>query len=301
MKGKDHTIGWYLSNMLWIIIQRVFPSKLYLSIRYRLIFGRWIDWDNPRYFTEKLQWLKLYYYGEKEAHLVDKVKSKDYVSQCVGEQYVLPLIGAWESAKDIPFGTLPKEYVLKCNHDCGSVFFCKEEQPINEKIVRKDVSRRLRKNYYWSARETPYKYVKPLVFAEPLMKSSVDKEIYDYKFFCFDGEPKLFKIDFNRFVEFHSNYYDMDGHILPFGVLPTVPVYSKSLPIPENLSEMIDIARKLSQGLPFARVDLYNPDGKIIVGEITLFPTAGFKRFTDDEWDLRIGSMLNLPIKTKRI
>lgn len=299
MATENQSFKWKIVNFLWQILQRILPSKIYLSIRYRLIFNRWINWDDPKYFTEKLHWLKLYFYGENESKLVDKVKSKEYIAKIVGEQYVLPTIGAWEDVNDIPFNELPKEYVLKCNHDCGSVFFNRSDSPIDVENVKSVIKKRLRKNYYWMARETPYKFVKPLVFAEPLMKCVSNGEIFDYKFFCFNGEPKLFKIDFDRFVGLHSNYYNLQGEILPFGVLPSIPVYSKLLPIPENLSEMTEIARKLSQGLPFARIDLYNLNGEILVGEITLFPTAGFKRFTDDEWDLRLGSWLTLPSKNK--
>ncbi len=297
MKNSSQPIAWHFSNFCWLVIQRILPSKIYLSLRYRLIFGKNVNWDSPKSFTEKLQWLKLFYYGKKESILVDKILAKNYIADKAGEQYVVPTLGAWGNVSDVPFSALPQEYVLKCNHDCGSVFFCNKGQIDNFEEVKKQIRKRLKRNYYWTARETPYKFVKPMVFAEALLENGTGNELYDYKFFCFNGEPKLFKIDFNRFVELHSNYYDIKGNILPFGVFPSVPVFSKALTIPENLSEMVEVARKLSQDLPFVRVDMYNIDGKIIVGELTLFPTAGFKRFTDDEWDLRLGSWINLPSK----
>ena len=166
------SLKWRCSNLFWMIFQRIVPAKVFLSIRYRIVFGRWMDWNNPKTFNEKLQWLKINYYGKPEADLVDKIKVKNYISSIVGGQYVLPNIGEWKSANDIPFDKLPDEYVLKCNHDSGSVYFCKKSSPLNPDKTRKELQKKLNANYYWSGRETPYKYVVPKVFAEPLIKST---------------------------------------------------------------------------------------------------------------------------------
>lgn len=290
------SLKWRCSNLFWMIFQRIVPAKVFLSIRYRIVFGRWMDWKNPTTFNEKLQWLKIYYYGKLEANLVDKIKVKKYISSIVGEQYVLPTIGEWKSANDIPFDKLPDEYVLKCNHDSGSVYFSKKSSPLNPDKTRKELRKKLNTNYYWSGRETPYNYVVPKVFAEPLIKFTEEKELYDYKFFCFNGVPKVFRIDYNRFVEHHANYYDIDGHQISLGI-KAFPPSDVVLPIPNNLSDMVDVASRLAKGLPFSRIDLYNIDGTIICGEITLFPGAGFSVFNDDVWDERLGSWINLPEK----
>lgn len=297
MGHANYSVRRRLANTCWLVIQRILPAKVYLSLRYRLLFGRWINWKNPKTFTEKLQWLKVYHYGIKESCLVDKILVKDYVAARLGEGYVLPTLGIWNKAEDISFESLPKEYVLKCNHDSGSIFFSKGDEPINHQKAREKLTKTLKTNYYWTGCETPYRFVKPQIFAEPLMKSSASGGLRDYKFFCFNGEPKMFKIDFNRFIDHHANYYDVEGNLLPFGEIAPPPSFEKRIIIPSNLSMMVDIARKLSQGLPFARIDLYNVDERIVFGEITLFPTSGFGRFTDDEWDLRLGSWLTLPSK----
>lgn len=297
MANKNNSISWKISNLCWFVIQRIFPAKVYLSLRYKLIFGRWINWNNPTAFTEKLQWLKLNYYGRKESILVDKIKVKEYIEETLGAEYIIPTIEEWDSASNIDFNLLPSEYVLKCNHDSGSIHFHRKDAPINRAKAIKELNKVLKTNYYWTGRETPYRYVKPKVFAECMLKSDTMGDIRDYKFFCFNGEPKVFKIDFNRFDNHMANYFDIDGNLLPFGLRDTYPSEKVELEIPQNLSEMVAIARKIAKGLPFARVDLYNIDGKIIFGEITLFPTSGFGRFTDDNWDKIMGSWLILPTK----
>ena len=294
MESGDKSLKWCLTNFFWFLAQRLLPAKIYLSLRYRLLFGYWVNWENPKALTEKLQWLKLYRYGENESHLVDKIKVKEYVAQVVGEQYVVPTIGSWSKVDDIPFDTLPEEYVLKCNHDSGSVFIATKGMVLNREMIKKQLAKRLQTNYYWTGRETPYKFVEPRVFAEPMIKSSAEGGLRDYKFFCFNGCPKVFKIDFYRFIDHHANYYDVEGNLLPFGEVSPPPSFEKKLDVPENLSEMVEVARKLSHGLPFARVDLYNVDGKIFFGEITLFPTSGFGQFTDPQWDERLGEWVDL-------
>ena len=256
-----------------------------------------LNLKDPKTFNEKLQWLKLNYYGKKEAHLVDKVKVKEYIDEILGGGYTIPTIGVWDSANDVPFESLPNEYVLKCNHDSGSIHFHRKNAPINRAKAIKELNKVVKTNYYWTGRETPYRYVQPKVFAEQMLRCDAMGDIRDYKFFCFNGEPKVFKIDFDRFDSHKAHYYDIDGNLLPFGLRETYPSENIKLEIPKNLPEMVAIARKIANGLPFARVDLYNIDGKILFGEITLFPTSGFGRFTDDEWDNLMGGWLTLPAK----
>lgn len=297
MRNKEKSISWIFTNFCWFIIQRIFPARIYLSLRYKIIFGRWINWNQPTTFTEKLQWLKLNYYGRKEAILVDKIKVKEYIKDIIGEEYVIPTIGVWDSANNIQFDSLPDEYVLKCNHDSGSVHFQRESAPINRTKTIKELNKVLKTNYYWTGRETPYRYIKPRVFAEQLIQSDTKGGLRDYKFFCFNGEPKVFKVDFNRFDNHKTCYFDIDGNLLPFGLRNTYPYENIVLDIPKNLPEMVAIARKIAAELPFARIDLYNINEKIFFGEITLFPTSGFGRFTDDKWDRLLGSWLELPNK----
>lgn len=295
MENVEKSLKWRVANFIWKILQRILPAKQYITLRYKVVFGRWVNWKNPTTFTEKLQWLKLYYYGQAETPLVDKILAKKKVAKIIGEGYIIPNIAEWDSADDINFDVLPEEYVLKCNHDSGQVLISNRSKPLDSFVARERLKKALRKNYYWVGRETPYRYIKPKVFAEPYITSKQDCELKDYKFHCFNGEPKVFKVDWGRFTEHHSNYYGVDGSLIQLGEVDSPPIYDEDLQLPTNLKEMIQIARKLSEGLPYARVDLYNVDGKILFGEITLFQASGFRPFIDSAWDELLGSWLTLP------
>lgn len=299
MGNNEKSFVWKLTNGCWKILQRVLPAKCYISLRYKVVFNRWINWNNPRTFTEKLQWLKIYYYGENETSLVDKITAKKYVSTIIGEEYVIPIIGEWESANDIDFDLLPEEYVLKCNHDSGRVLFCTRNKPLDILKARRNIAKALKMNYYWVGRETPYRYIRAKVFAEPYIISSTDGELRDYKFHCFNGEPKVFKVDWGRFCEHHSNYYNVKGELIMMGEMDSPPQYDKIISLPNNLDEMVDIARKLSAGFPYVRIDLYNVDGKILFSEITFFQASGFRPFVDERWDELLGDWLVLPERRK--
>lgn len=297
MKSKESSYSWRLTNLIWWCLGRTLPSTWYLSLRYRQVHKRWINWEEPVFFTEKLQWLKVYGNAKEYSHLVDKILVKDYVSSKVGSKYVIPTLAVWDSPKTIDISNLDDEFVIKCNHDSGSLIICKDKSKVNLNDVRKKIRQVFHTNYYWTGRETPYKYVKRKIFAEKLIRSQCGRELMDYKFFCFDGEPKIFKVDFGRFVDHHANYYDIDCNLLPFGEVWPPYDHSKVIDIPDNFSEMVEVARKLSEGLPFARIDLYNNDGNILFGEITLFPTSGFGPFTDTNWDKTLGSWISIPPK----
>jgi len=285
-----------ISSAVWDVLAHVLPSKWFISLKYRVIFHRWINWKAPEAFTEKLQWMKLYDFRPEYVDMVDKVKVKQYIKEKIGEEYVIPTFGVWKSEKDIDFDALPEKFVLKCNHDSGTVVVCPDKSALDHDEARRVMGRALRTNYYLRGREKPYKYVEHRIFAEQFLQDDSMSELLDYKFFCFDGEPRVFKINFDKDTEFHANYYDMDMNLLPFGEVMPAPaprIFTK----PDNYDKMVEIVRTLSAGFPFVRVDLYNVGGKIYFGELTLYPTSGFGPFNDLGWDLKLGGWLKLPPK----
>lgn len=285
------------SDLVWTVFSYTLPSKIYLSFKYRVIFHKRLDWKHPVCFTEKLQWLKLYGFQKEYVRMVDKVLVKEYIAGKLGAEYVIPTLGVWKSADDIDINALPEQFVLKCNHDSGTAVVCRDKGTLNVCKTVATIRKALKRNYYLMGRETPYKYVKRRVFAEQYIENADGTELVDYKFFCFNGEPKITKVDFGRGTRHQANYYDVDMNLLPFGVIASHPDYSRHFDKPENYEEMLGIARKLSDGIPFVRVDLYNVNGKIYFGELTFFPTSGLQPFTDTEWDRRLGGWIVLPDK----
>lgn len=273
------------------------PTKCYLSLKYRVIYGRWIDWRNPQSFTEKLQWLKVYGYRSEYTEMVDKVLVKDYVKDKIGVEYIIPTYAVADSLEGIKIESLPDRFVLKTNHDSGTTIVCTDKTVFNFEEAKAKLNKALRNNYYLMGREKPYKYVKRKVLAESFLEHSGD--LLDYKFFCFNGEPKFFKIDFGRNYRHQSIYFDMNREKLPFYKISEKSDNTDYFLEPKHFARMVEIASLLSKNIPFVRVDLYNIEGRIFFGEITFYPSSGFEPLSDPEWDLRLGSWINLPNKEK--
>lgn len=276
-------------------IFRYVPDRIAVSIKYQNHFLRKLDLKNPQTFNEKLQWLKLYDRRPEYTTMVDKYRAKDYIASVIGEEYIIPTLGVWKSFDEIDFGALPDQFVLKCNHGSGDVVICKDKAAFDVAAARKKLTAALAQDYYLVSREWPYKNVDRLILAEQYIEDSVTHDARDYKFFCFNGEAKCFKVDFDRFGEHHANWYDREANLLPYGEKICPPCPDKQLEMPFCLEMMTKLSEKLSKGIPFLRVDLYCINGRIFVGEMTFFPASGLLPFTDMEWDRIMGSWLTLP------
>lgn len=273
------------------------PDKWAVSIKYRNHFYRKLDLKNPRTFNEKLQWLKLYDRRPEYTRMVDKYLAKEYIASVIGEEYVIPTLGVWKSFDEINFDTLPDQFVLKCNHGSGDVVICKDKKALDIVAARKKLTAALEQDYYLVSREWPYKNVPRRIIAEQYLEDAQTHDARDYKFFCFDGEVKCFKVDLDRFIGRHANWYDRDSKIVPYGTVGAEPLYDRVVELPTDLEKIIGLAEKLSAGLPFLRVDFYYVNNKIYSGELTFYPASGLTPFTDMEWDRIMGSWLKLPEK----
>lgn len=273
----------------------VLSDKTYLTLRYRFIFGSWINWEKPKKLTEKIQWLKLYDYKTEYIEIVDKRSAKNYVADLIGKRYIIPTLAEWNRVQDINWESLPNQFVLKTTHGGGGcgVVVCSNKMNFDKSEAITKLQGSMNGIVGKEFRERPYYYVPKKIIAEKFMIDS-NGELKDYKFFCFNGKALCFKVDFGRFTEHHANYYDPQGNLLPFGEIGLEPDYSHKEILPTNLSKMIDIAEKLSKGIKFLRVDLYNIDGEIFFGELTLYPGGGMVPFTSIEWDRKLGDFLNL-------
>ena len=276
-------------------LSRLIPDRIYLQIVYFRHFKKFIDFDNPKTFNEKIQWLKLNYIKEEYTNLVDKYRVKQYITKLIGEEYVIPTLGVWKNVDDIDFKSLPEKFVLKCNNDSGGIVICKNKKDFDEVKAKSFLKERLKNNGYWYGREWPYKNVKPCIIAEKYMEDSISKDLKDYKFFCFNGSMEFFDIDIDRFIEHRSNYYDRNGNFLPFGKTYCPPDYTKKIEMPKNLDKMIELAETISHNTVLSRIDFYEIDGQVYFGEITFYPGSGFSPFTDEKWDYKLGDMIDLP------
>lgn len=276
-------------------LSRLIPDRIYLQIVYFRHFKKFIDFDNPKTFNEKIKWLKLNYRKEEYTNLVDKYRVKQYITKLIGEEYVIPTLGVWKNVDDIDFKSLPEKFVLKCNNDSGGIVICKNKKDFDEVKAKSFLKERLKNNGYWYGREWPYKNVKPCIIAEKYMEDSISKDLKDYKFFCFNGSMKFFDIDIDRFIEHRSNYYDRNGNFLPFGKTYCPPDYTKKIEMPKNLDKMIEFAETISHNTVLSRIDFYEIDGQVYFGEITFYPGSGFSPFTDEKWDYKLGDMIDLP------
>lgn len=275
----------------------LWSDKLFLKLKFRLMMGQKLDLKNPKTFNEKLQWLKLYNRKPEYTTMVDKYAVKEYVANIIGEEYIIPTLGVWDSVSEIDWDSLPNQFVLKTTHGGGGggVVICKNKTTFNTEASKLKLQQSLDSDIYINFREWPYKNVPKRIIAEEFMKDESNYELKDFKFFCFNGKVKCFKVDFDRFTSHKANYYDLNAHLLPFWevVCPAAP--NRNFEKPRNFEKMIEIAEALSKDIPFARIDLYNTNGKIFFGEITFFPAAGMGKFEPEEWDETLGEYLILP------
>lgn len=273
----------------------LFSDKLFLTLRYRLIFGKWIDWNNPSTYNEKLQWLKIYNRRQEYTKLVDKYDVKEYVEKVIGTKYVIPTLGVWDKFEDINFDSLPNQFVLKTTNGGGGtgVVICKDKKSFDKTAAKMKIEKSLKHNLYTLLREWPYKDIKPRIIAEEFICDDVHPVPIDYKFYCFNGQPKVVAIATERTIKTCFDYYDMAFNHLEF--TQGGPNSSKSISKPIALDEMVALASVLSHNLPHVRIDLYEIRGRIYFGEFTFFDSSGFAKFDPEEWDSVMGSWIDLP------
>lgn len=282
--------------VLWEHCAPFVTDKLFLKVKFRLWMGYWMDFDNPKTYNEKLQWLKLNDIHPEYTDMVDKVTAKDYVAKIIGDKYIIPTLGVWDNVEDIEWDKLPKQFVVKSASDSGGVVVCKDKSKLDIEAAKVKLKGLGTRDYTKTSKEYPYKNVPHRFVAEEYMEDESGFELKDYKIFCFNGEAKfLFVATGRQNNDCRFDFYDTEFNHLPVlnghanaDVWPTKP---------ENFEEMLEVAGILSQGIPHVRVDLYNINGKIYFGELTFFHWSGIVPFEPFEWDEKFGEYLKLPRK----
>lgn len=253
--------------------------------------GRFINFKNPKLFTEKIQWLKVYDCTPIKTRLADKILVRDWVKEKIGEKYLKRVIGIYDKYEDIKFTGFPMEFVIKTNHGCKMQVLV-IEGGVPKPYFKEQFNNYLKINYaYKSGYEMQYENIKPRIFVEEYIKNT--NELFEYLIFCFNGEPKLILFASGKRNEIQNcTMFDTEWNNLHFnygGML-----HKEEIPRPENFDKMLKIARKLSKDFKFVRVDLHNVDGKIYFGEMTFTPASGYMKFSERKYDRILGDMLDL-------
>lgn len=283
------------------------PDKPYLSLRYRALMGEWIDWKNPKKYQEKLQWLKVYNRNPLYNTMVDKIAVKDYVAKLIGDKYVIPTLGVWDSFDDIDFDTLPNQFVLKTNNGGGNtgVVVCTDKSKLDIPSAKRKIELSMRDSIYKSFREWPYKDVKPRIFAEAYMTDDTEFNkggLSDYKFTCFNGVADNVMVCVGRNTgETKFYFFDQKWDLQPLNVRGKNTTPSFKLPKPKCMDEMFEIAGKLSEGIPFLRVDLYCINERPYFGETTFFPASGFDPNILPETEIIFGNKIDIENLKKQL
>lgn len=276
---------------------RFLPDKQYVKLYFRLNLHRKLNIEHPVYLNDKLQWLKFNYRFPLQTIVSDKYQVRKYVSEKIGEEYLIPLLGVWDKFEQIDFEKLPEQFVLKCNHDSGGLAICTDKNAFNKAEAKKKIEKSLNSNFFWIGREHQYRNIVPKIICEKYI--SQDGNVpEDYKIFCFNGKPDAILVCKDRFAKGSHRaqyyFYDHDWNFLPYNKRDKQgddPHVTK----PQNLEKMLEIAAILSEDFIFARIDLYNIDGKIYFGEITLSPNSGFDPDITLETDRMFGEKLQIP------
>lgn len=274
-----------------ITLLKFIPDAPYLQLVYFIKNGKFLNLKHPKTFCEKLNWLKLHAYKPEYSQYVDKLTVGSVVEQKLGKDITIPILGHWDHYSQIDFESLPDQFVLKCNHDSGSVKIIKDKNTINHKELEHFFEGRLKIDNSIIGRDY-YKNIHPCIIAEKYMTDENEPSIPDYKFFCFNGEPKLMFITKDRFNEATETYFDMDFNFI--NMHNSNSSHNLSLEKPKNFEKMKQIAKTLSKDLKFCRIDLYDINGEIYFGEFTFFEAGGFYPFKPDELEQKLGDWIDL-------
>ena len=273
---------------------RIIPDRAYIQMYYFAHFKKFCNLKNPKTYNEKLNWLKLHDKNPIYTRIVDKFEAKEYVKDIIGDQYIIPTLGVWDNFDDIDFDELPQQFVLKCTHDSEGLVIVKDKDKLDKEMAKNKIESALKQNFFYIGREWPYKNVKPRIIAEKYMEDHIDGELRDYKFFCFDGEPKAMFVSSDRASDnVKFDYFDLNFNHLD--IKQKYPHAEQPLRKPVTFEKMIELSKVLSKGFPHVRVDFYEVDGQLYFGELTFYHFSGFMPFEPNKWDKIFGDWIKLP------
>lgn len=282
-------------------IRNYIPTSIFTKYYYKKVMNKKLNLKNPKTFNEKLNWLKLHYRNPIMPTLVDKYEVRNYIKKKIGKEYLVPLIGVYNSFEEINFDKLPNQFVIKCNHDSGSYVVCEDKSKLDWNKVREKITSHLDNNYYYQWREWPYKKIKPKILIEKYMEDKSTHSFDDYKFMCFDGEVDSVMVCTDRKSGTPKfRFYDKNWNLKKYNKASLNDNSKVTAKKPKRIKEMFELASKLSKGFPFVRVDLYYANNKIYFGELTFFPQAGWDPNIVEEIDKKLGDKIKLKKDERR-
>lgn len=279
-------------------VLQMLPDRLYLEILFRHRMGYRLNLNNPQTFSEKLQWLKLYNRNPEYTKLVDKYAVKDYVAGIIGEEYIIPTLGVWNKPEDIEWDKLPNQFVLKTTQGGGNsgVVICRDKTSFDKQNAIERLNESLKFDIYKIWREWPYKNVPKRVIAEKYIDPQpASLDLPDYKFFCFNGDPKYCQVISGRNEKMCIDFFDKDWKHQPFHEPKSFSFADIEPERPKNFEKMLHLAAMISKGKHFSRIDFYDVNEKVYFGEITFYPTSGMGGFDPKSWDKLFGDLITLP------
>ena len=286
-----------MRNFIVYKLGRFIPDMIWIQLKFFMNFGRFCNLKKPQTFNEKLNWLKLNDRNPEYSLLADKYEVKKIVAEKIGQEYVVPCYGAWVKFEDIDFDSLPEAFVLKANHDSSGATICKDKSKIDKQLLSQKFKKLLSRNYFWHLREWPYKNIKPRIIAEKLLEDSSGGKLRDYKFWCFNGEP-LYMYCTVKGGDVYENFFDMNFN--PVDVSHGFRRLDPEPAKPHNFELMKQLAAQLSSGIPFVRIDFFEVNNKVYFGEYTFYDWGGMKAFSSLEMDLKLGSLIKLPVNNEK-
>ena len=270
-----------------------FKIKVYTSRH-----GRRPDLKNPLSFTEKLLWSSMNYRDDRFVTYADKYLVRKYVQEKIGEEYLIPIYDVTDDINSLNFDLYPNKFVLNATHGSNMVILCNDKCDFDVNVANKKMKKWLKTNYYKVNREWHYNYIKPRILVMQNISNDDGTAPWDYKFFCFNGEPYIVALDLERFGKSTKrNVYDMNWKQIDGVKISRPQDFTNEYPMPKNFSLMKELCKKLAKDFEHVRVDFYNVNGKIYFGELTfLHAAAGISgNITPWEFDLKLGGMYQLP------
>ena len=288
----EHPFLWTLKMYKMLVRHKRHSIMSYAEIeseigrQYRKMFGRTLNWDNPQTYNEKIHVSKVYMPTPLKTRLADKVAVREWITERIGSEYLIPLIGVYDSFDEIDFDALPDSFVMKCSHDSGSVTLVKDKRKISREILRRKYGLFMRRNYEWKGWEMHYRDIPHKIMIEQYMGDAIN----DYKFLCFNGKPYYCWVDFDRYTNHKRNIYNLDWELQPFNQYH-YGNYASSVKCPEEFENMKKIATVLCESFGHVRVDLYVIEGRVYFGEMTFSNGDGFEEIIPDEWAYKLGAL----------